>query len=114
MTMAPGPPLGILSPLGAVGEKRAEGAMTSVDAATMTKTSAFLGSPLYMSPEQMESSKGVDARTDVWSLGIIVFELLTGRPAFDADTMTEVPDCNPRYYYDANGGKHYKPECFGK
>jgi hypothetical protein len=31
-----------------------------------------------------------------------------------ATPASAAPDCNPRYYYDANGGKHYKPECFGK
>ncbi len=53
----------------------------------MTKTTAILGSPLYMSPEQMKSSRSVDARTDVWSLGIIVYELLGGRTPFQSDTL---------------------------
>jgi serine/threonine-protein kinase len=56
----------------------------------MTKTSAVMGSPLYMSPEQMKSSRAVDARTDIWSLGMILFELMTGRHAFDAETVTEL------------------------
>jgi serine/threonine-protein kinase len=60
------------------------------EAVSMTRTTAILGSPLYMSPEQMMMSKGVDARTDIWSLGTILFELLTGRPPFDADTVTEL------------------------
>jgi serine/threonine-protein kinase len=58
--------------------------------ASMTRTSAIVGSPMYMSPEQLRSSKGVDARTDVWSLGVILFELLTGRPPFVAEAVTEV------------------------
>ena len=53
----------------------------------MTKTSAMMGSPLYMSPEQIRSSKDVDARTDVWSLGVIMYELLGGRVPFMADTI---------------------------
>jgi serine/threonine-protein kinase len=57
---------------------------------SMTRTSATLGSPLYMSPEQMQRAKGVDARTDLWALGIILFELLTGKPAFDGVTLTEL------------------------
>jgi len=56
----------------------------------MTRTSAIIGSPLYMSPEQMQSSKGVDARTDIWSLGVILFELLTARTPFNADAVTEL------------------------
>ena len=57
---------------------------------SMTRTSALMGSPLYMSPEQMRSSKDVDAQTDIWALGIILFELLTGRPPFRADSVTEL------------------------
>ena len=56
----------------------------------MTRTSALMGSPLYMSPEQMQRSKGVDVRTDIWSLGVILFELLTGRPPFNAEAVTEL------------------------
>jgi eukaryotic-like serine/threonine-protein kinase len=52
----------------------------------LTSASAVLGSPLYMAPEQMQSSRDVDARADVWSLGVVLFELLTGRCPFDADT----------------------------
>jgi serine/threonine-protein kinase len=57
---------------------------------SMTRTSALLGSPLYMSPEQMRSSRDVDRQTDIWALGVILFELMTGRPAFLADTVTEL------------------------
>ena len=56
----------------------------------MTKTSALMGSPLYMSPEQMRSSKDVDAQTDIWAIGVILFELMTGRPAFLAESVTEL------------------------
>ncbi len=56
----------------------------------MTRTNALMGSPLYMSPEQMKQSKGVDARTDIWSLGVILFELLSGRPPFHAQAVTEL------------------------
>ena len=56
----------------------------------MTKTSALMGSPLYMSPEQMRSSRDVDAGTDIWALGVILFELMAGRPAFLAESVTEL------------------------
>jgi hypothetical protein len=62
----------------------------SMDAAAVTTTSAVLGSPMYMAPEQMISSREVDARTDVWSLGVVLYQLLTGRGPFNGTTMTEL------------------------
>jgi eukaryotic-like serine/threonine-protein kinase len=56
----------------------------------MTRTAAIMGSPLYMSPEQLTSSRDVDARTDIWSLGATLFELLTGKPPFVAETIAEL------------------------
>lgn len=57
---------------------------------SMTKTSAIMGSPYYMSPEQMRSSKNVDGRTDIWALGVILYQLSTGRVPFPGETITEV------------------------
>jgi len=57
---------------------------------SLTSTKALLGSPLYMSPEQLRSSKNVDPRTDIWALGIILFELLTGRTPYDGDNVGEL------------------------
>ncbi len=59
-------------------------------AGSMTRTTAIMGSPYYMSPEQMRSSKNVDARTDIWALGVILYQLTTGRVPFPGDTITEV------------------------
>jgi serine/threonine-protein kinase len=54
----------------------------------MTSTQAVMGSPLYMSPEQMRSSKDVDARSDIWALGTVLYEALAGSPPFDGETVT--------------------------
>jgi serine/threonine-protein kinase len=63
---------------------------TSPGQMSMTKTTAVMGSPLYMSPEQMASSRNVDMRADIWSIGAILYELLTARPPFMGDTLPEV------------------------
>ncbi len=55
---------------------------SSVDMASR-ETTSIMGSPFYMSPEQLRSTKSVDHRSDVWSLGVVLFELLTGGTIFD-------------------------------
>ena len=70
-----------------------EGAVSGSPAAQghgATHSSAVMGSPHYMSPEQMRSSKDVDAQTDIWALGVTLFELVTGRPPFQAESITEL------------------------
>lgn len=64
--------------------------VSSASEASMTQTSSMMGSPYYMSPEQMTSSKNVDARTDVWALGVILHELLTGRVPYEGETIPEI------------------------
>jgi serine/threonine-protein kinase len=56
----------------------------------ITKTSTVMGTPYYMSPEQLVASKAVDARSDIWSLGVILHELLTNRRPFDGETLAEI------------------------
>jgi serine/threonine protein kinase len=55
-----------------------------------TKTGQMMGSPKYMSPEQMMSMHNVDGRSDIWSLGAILYEFFTGRPPFVADTTPRI------------------------
>jgi serine/threonine-protein kinase len=56
----------------------------------LTHTRAMLGSPMYMSPEQMRSSRTVDARSDVWALGVVLFELLSNQRPFEAETLPDL------------------------
>jgi serine/threonine-protein kinase len=56
----------------------------------VTQSAVVMGSPAYMSPEQMQSSRDVDARSDIWALGVVLFELLTGRQPFDGESFAEV------------------------
>ncbi len=53
----------------------------------LTETQAVFGSPTYMSPEQIRSSKNVDVRSDVWSLGVALFEMLTAQLPFGGDSV---------------------------
>jgi serine/threonine-protein kinase len=53
----------------------------------LTQTSQIMGSPLYMSPEQMRNAKYVDARSDIWALGVTLYQLLSGKTPFDADNV---------------------------
>ena len=60
-----------------------------------TNTGALVGSPLYMSPEQIRNARRVDERTDVWSLGVILHELVCGKPPFEGETRSG-DFCNQR------------------
>jgi serine/threonine-protein kinase len=51
-----------------------------------TRTGVLLGTPAYMSPEQIKNSKDVDARSDLWAAGVMLYEMLVGRVAFPAPT----------------------------
>jgi eukaryotic-like serine/threonine-protein kinase len=54
----------------------------------LTQTTSNFGTPQYMSPEQIQSAKHVDARTDQHALAMVLYELLTGSPPFDAESIT--------------------------
>jgi serine/threonine-protein kinase len=70
------------------------------DDASLTRTTAALGSAAYMSPEQMRQSRSVDQRTDVYSLGVTLFELLTATRPFDGESYAalcvEVATATPK------------------
>jgi len=57
---------------------------------SLTKTSLVMGSAEFMSPEQMLSTRNVDVRTDIWALGVVLYEPLTALPPFVGETMTQV------------------------
>lgn len=52
----------------------------------LTMTGTVLGSPAYMSPEQIQDSQSVDVRTDIWAIGVMLYKLLSGRLPFDSDS----------------------------
>jgi len=60
------------------------------DGIDLTSTNSTIGSPLYMSPEQISKSKSVDTRSDIWALGVILYELIAGKSPFLASTALEV------------------------
>jgi serine/threonine-protein kinase len=56
----------------------------------LTQVSALMGSPMYMSPEQMKASRDIDARADLWAVGVILYELLTGDVPFKGESLPEL------------------------
>jgi serine/threonine-protein kinase len=65
--------------------KRTTGSLSA-----LTQAMTVVGSPMYMAPEQLRAARDLDARCDVWALGVTLRELLTGRMPFEADTVPEL------------------------
>jgi serine/threonine-protein kinase len=66
-------------------DQRASGAGPS-----LTTTAAILGSPAYMAPEQLRSARTVDARADIWAVGVVLYELLAGGLPFPASNVADL------------------------
>ncbi len=74
----------------------------------LTQTAAILGSPQYMSPEQIRESKSVDARADIWSLGVVLYTLVEGTLPFDGASIGEI--FGKIQYVEAPAMSHASPE----
>jgi serine/threonine-protein kinase len=66
------------------------GEVAASDTFKLTHPRRMIGSPQYMSPEQMVASADVDQRADIWALGVILYELLTGKPPFVAASFLDL------------------------
>lgn len=64
--------------------------ISKIASLSLTRTNSIMGSPYYMSPEQMSSPRDVDARADIWALGVVLHELITGSVPFGGNSFPEV------------------------
>src|SRR5205823_8125287 len=69
---------------------RPEPGDTGVHNGGLTTTATIMGTPCFMSPEQLRSTRDVDGRADVWSLGAILYALLCGAPPYEGESNADV------------------------
>src|SRR5215471_14680002 len=74
----------------------------------MTRMGAIMGSPSYMSPEQMRSTRNVDTRTDIWAIGVVLYELVTGHLPFQAASMPQL--CGMILSEPPPAVRHWRPD----
>ncbi len=79
----------------------------------ITKTGSVLGTPAYMSPEQLEDANGVDQRADIYSMGVMFYEMLTGSKPFDAPLKRD-GTLNEQAYEKIKKGKYLNPRRLDK
>ncbi|MFT3774790.1 MAG: protein kinase [Minicystis sp.] len=82
---------------------------SSVKPGQLTRTTDIFGSPMYMSPEQLKSSRDVDPRADIWAIGVILYELVTGKSPFDRPTVAET--FGAILYEKPESIRKHAPEC---
>ncbi|MBC7975055.1 MAG: serine/threonine protein kinase, partial [Myxococcales bacterium] len=63
---------------------------TPVDYGELTGTHTVIGTPSYMAPEQMKSGRSADPRSDIWSMGVVMYQLIAGRPPFSGESYAEL------------------------
>ena len=90
------------------GISKATGTWVKPVARTLTNPSSAMGSPHYMAPEQMTAARDVDARADIWALGAILHQMVTGQLAFDGDSLPAV--CAAVLQSEPMPARQYLPE----
>ncbi len=66
------------------------GLARSRETVTLTQSNVFMGTPYYIAPEQAESGRSADTRSDLYSVAIVLFEMLTGHPPFEGETAVDI------------------------
>nr|BBH94747.1 hypothetical protein KTA_29460 [Thermogemmatispora argillosa] len=66
------------------------GLARSSETVTLTRSNMFMGTPYYIAPEQAESGRSADTRSDLYSVATVLFEMLTGHPPFEGETAVDI------------------------